>query len=43
MVKASRPGNQAVAGITAAVTDEERYPDYVPANKTGDGSLSCSG
>jgi hypothetical protein len=36
MAKASRPGNQAVAGITAAVTDEERYPDYVPANKTGD-------
>ena len=27
MAKASRPGNQAVAGITAAVTDEERFPN----------------
>ena len=32
MAKASRPGNQAVAGITAAVTDKERYPDYVSSD-----------
>ena len=48
MAKASRPGNQAVAGITAAVTDEERYPDYVaPANtsssQSGAGSSSNKG
>ena len=34
MAKASRPGNQAVAGIKAAETDEERYPDYVAPTKT---------
>ncbi len=33
MAKASRPGNQAVAGIKAAETDEERYPDYVAPTK----------
>ncbi len=46
MAKASRPGNQAVAGIAPAVTDEERYPNYVPPNtvksssQTGAGSSS---
>ena len=40
MAKASRPGNQAVAGITAAVTDEERYPDYVPPGNTTSSSQS---
>ena len=34
MAKASRPGNQAVAGIKAAETDEERYPDYVAPTNT---------
>ncbi|MBQ3372291.1 MAG: hypothetical protein IJG40_04050 [Oscillospiraceae bacterium] len=48
MAKASRPGNQAVAGIKAAETDEERYPDYVaPANtsssQSGAGSSSNKG
>ena len=43
MAKASRPGNQAVAGITAAVTDEERYPDYVPPGGTQSSSASGAG
>ena len=43
MAKASRPGNQAVAGITAAVTDEERFPDYVPANTVKSSSQSGAG
>ena len=49
MAKASRPGNQAVAGITVAVTDEERYPDYVPPGNTqsppqsGAGSSAAKG
>ena len=43
MAKASRPGNQAVAGITAAVTDEERYPDYVPPGNTTSSSASGAG
>ena len=43
MAKASRPGNQAVAGITAAVADEERYPDYVPANTVKSSSASGAG
>ena len=43
MAKASRPGNQAVAGITAAVTDEERYPDYVPHGNTTSSSASGTG
>ncbi len=49
MAKASRPGNQAVAGIAPAVTDEERYPNYVPPNtvksssQTGSGSAANKG
>ena len=43
MAKASRPGNQAVAGITAAVTDEERFPGTGNAkspSQSGAGSSS---
>ena len=43
MAKASRPGNQAVAGITAAVTDEERYPDYVAPTNVKSSSSSGAG
>ncbi len=49
MAKASRPGNQAVAGIAPAVTDEERYPDYAaPENakspsQGGAGSSAAKG
>ena len=43
MAKASRPGNQAVAGITAAVTDEERFPgtgNAKSSSQSGAGSSS---
>ncbi len=43
MAKASRPGNQAVAGITAAVTDKERYPDYVSSDTGKSSSQSGAG
>ena len=48
MAKASRPGNQAVAGIKAAETDEERYPDYVAptgasSSQSGAGSSANKG
>ncbi len=43
MAKASRPGNQAVAGITAAITDEERYPDYAAPNSSMSSSQSGVG
>ena len=48
MAKASRPGNQAVAGIKAAETDEEGYPDYVAptgtsSSQSGAGSSSNKG
>ena len=43
MAKASRPGNQAVAGIKAAETDEERYPDYVAPNSSKSSSQSGAG
>ena len=42
MAKASRPGNQAVAGIKAAETDEERYPDYVAPTKTSSSQSGAS-
>jgi hypothetical protein len=38
MAKASRPGNQAVAGIQAATTDQERFPDYYAGNNAGSGN-----
>ena len=41
MAKASRPGNQAVAGISSEMTDEERYPTYY-ATATGNTQSSSS-
>ena len=42
MAKASRPGNQAVAGITAAVTDEERFPSTGNAKSSSQSGASSS-
>ena len=43
MAKASRPGNQAVAGISSQMTDEERYPTYYAAATGNTQSSSQSG
>ena len=48
MAKASRPGNQAVAGITPAVTNEEKFPAYyaqnnVQSSSSGTGSSAVKG
>ena len=42
MAKASRPGNQAVAGITAAVTDEERFPSTGNAKSSSQSGAGSS-
>ena len=43
MAKASRPGNQAVAGISSQMTDEERYPTYYATATGNTQSSSQSG
>ena len=42
MAKASRPGNQAVAGITSALTPQEQFPTYYANSNAGTGTSGTS-
>ena len=42
MAKASRPGNQAVAGITSQMTPQEQFPTYYASNNAGTGTIGTS-
>lgn len=42
MAKASRPGNQAVAGITSQMTLQEQFPTYYATNNAGTGTAGTT-